>query len=444
MGAVIGKRVLSVVFAALLASIAAACRAPDDDRAWGLNETRRVFSKSTELPRADPKNGSFAVFVPLGLERHRLTLAAQDQLRIGQDATIIRATLSSARVTYGTVSTMGEGTVEKNATLGALYAYGRSSPRVETGATVHGYVRSAVPATEVGTATVGIALLERMSSPIEGFTWRVDFHSKNRGAHLADPSDGKLSPLEPGAYSQLLVRTGSVAVLRNGTYYFDDFKVEQGGTLEINNTNGAVYVWVRNSFELLGPMQEYRLNGDVLFGFAGSKPVIASAFRGTFVAPAASVRLPKAGGPHHGAFFAREIVVEPGVTVEHRSFMTWINDPPVISLACNRCAIYARRHVRDCCSALNRARALFAEAEERCAAACLRQGSQDLPALSGHCAAKCGAWADEKVIGEEAEFERCSEEADSIYADCQMADYYRPDTCRNLGYPDYGREACSE
>jgi hypothetical protein len=57
---------------------------------------------------------------------------------------------------------------------------------------------------------------------------------------------------------------------------------------------------------------------------------------------------------------------------------------------------------------------------------------------------KCGAWADEKVIGEEAEFQRCSNEADSIYADCQMADNYRPDTCRNLGYPDYGREACSE
>ena len=56
--------------------------------------------------------------------------------------------------------------------------------------------------------------------------------------------------MDPGAQGDAIVAPNSVLVLRTGTYHLNRLIVEKGGTLEIDNTRGPVYIWVRDALEI--------------------------------------------------------------------------------------------------------------------------------------------------------------------------------------------------
>jgi hypothetical protein len=312
-----------------LAVLFFACgRSPDDDMPWGLPETRRVVTTLQAVPTLTDAEGAFAVLVPLGLDRQRLALSAAEDLVLGRGATVSKPTLNPHLVRHGVVSSMGDLTIEGDVAVGAAYALGKRPPRVEGGAVVDGYVRCTGEDDQIGPGTVRLGVLKGQKTAIEVFTWRVEFPPETRGSRFSRAEDTAVSRVEPGAYSDVMVGAGSRAAIRTGTYFVNRLQVDDGGTLEIDNTNGPVYVWVRDAFEMHGTMQEDFPDGNVLFGYAGSKPVAMAAFRGTLVAPAASLVLQAGPSGNSGAFFASRIVVEPHGVVEHRPFVLGLPRSP--------------------------------------------------------------------------------------------------------------------
>lgn len=429
------------VAAAFAVSLALfACGGSDEDRIWDVGERRQVFTNLARLPSvsAQVAKGWFEVLVPLGLNRTKLTLAANDSLVLEPGVTVIKPSLAVQLAHYGVVSSVRNIEIAHDTKLGIVYALGNTGPRIEPGANVSGYVRAAGLADRIGNGTVGLGVMENAGVFIEGFGWQVDFPPHNRGTRVSRADDAKLLSLEPGAYEELTVSAGSSAAIRSGTYYFERLKVEPRGTLEIANTDGPVYVWVRDALELHGTMLDYSIEANVLFGYAGSKPVTSRSFRGTLVAPAAAVRLQASSTAHSGAFYAREIRVESGAMVEQRTFPISPRELPSSALVCNRCALSAQRHARGCCAELNRSRSVLRDAEERCVLAC-QDGQAGPP---GHCRASCSAWSEDGELGASAAFQQCVHSATSLYLDCELGNNYRPDTCLNSGFPDFGVETC--
>ena len=86
--------------------------------------------------------------------------------------------------------------------------------------------------------------------------------------------------------------------------------------LNIDNSQGAVFIYLVNGFTFRGTINTKSTKANVLFGVAGTNPVvIETAFTGIVVAPETSITLATVPTQHKGAFFAQSILARKNTTI---------------------------------------------------------------------------------------------------------------------------------
>lgn len=344
-----------LVLAAAVGALAfgsAACHRRDIESPWWTKEERHFHAASFDLaPPAAHREGDYTIFIPQGVLRHTLALAATESLVVGRDVTIAEPSPHHDTKDLARISSTGRVSIGRRSRLGALYAAGPEPARLEEGVMITQYAKTPVPFD--GTPPpVGVALVSDRSSAVEEYRWHVTVPpAADLPTDAITPTTSRAHPLAPGSYRSLTVPLGGTARLTKGTYFFETIAVSEGGTLEIDNATGFLHVWVRRRLSIAGSMRELSSQPSMLLGYEGTDPPhISVSFHGTLVAPYATVSLPATEEPHTGAFFARAIQVADHAFIEHRTFVGWqmlIADPIV---ACRTCAVTATADLRRCCA----------------------------------------------------------------------------------------------
>jgi hypothetical protein len=91
---------------------------------------------------------------------------------------------------------------------------------------------------------------------------------------------------------------------------------DTGSVLNIDNCQGAVFIYLLNGFTFRGTINTKSTKANVQFGAAGTNPVvIETAFNGIVVAPETSITLATVATRHTGAFFAQSILARKNTTI---------------------------------------------------------------------------------------------------------------------------------
>jgi len=363
--------------AAIVAAVSMlGCVAAGSDGSWSDAERRR-FVRGSHGPLSERVSpAELTVFVPLGVDRGKLAIAARDRLVFGPGARL----LFDNGWEQSAVASMGQAWIGQGAQLGALYGEGTLTT-VEDGAHLRGYLEGC-GTFQIGAARIDVGVLHRPRCELDEFQWRVAFPDHDAGNRTSRALDPAPLDLAPGGYDRITVEPFSVLRVHSGRYYFNSLDVEQDGALELDNTLGPIEVWVRDRLQLSNGTIDYSLQPSIFFGYAGeSPPAFSAELRGTFVAPAATLELPATERPHSGAFFARSITLAANARVEHRPLSkTPINAGP--ASVCAQCAESARTSSLECCRRLNRSLSASTADSSLGEASCATESAQPIACMS--------------------------------------------------------------
>ena len=185
---------------------------------------------------------------------------------------------------------------------------------------VHGTLATAADlGTQTGAVVDGSTLQNTSLQPLQSIDWTVSFPNANRGSCSLEPNNTEV--IDPGSYGDVAVKSRSHLKIRSGTYYFNSLSFEPQAVLDINNTAGPVFIYIRTSFAFSGTVVETNTaHMNFMFGVAGTATVaIQTAFRGVLVAPYATVYLPTDSSVGHvGAFFANTVIAQPNTAIHLR------------------------------------------------------------------------------------------------------------------------------
>jgi hypothetical protein len=132
-----------------------------------------------------------------------------------------------------------------------------------------------------------------------------------------DVPAGSTRKLAPGRYGETRVEAGGTLSLTAGTYYMTSLTVLVGATLDLDETAGAVVVFVKSRFAFEGEERQEGSDGHVLIAAFGCEPTFLSApFRGTVSAQNAWLSMiAPAKQTFAGRFFASSIDLGADTTV---------------------------------------------------------------------------------------------------------------------------------
>jgi hypothetical protein len=130
--------------------------------------------------------------------------------------------------------------------------------------------------------------------------------------------------LSPGGYGAMVVKSRAVVKLSAGMYTVTSLQLEPQARLDVDTTNGPVYLYVRDSFSWKGTANVLGGTGRFLVGYFGQATAfIESSFTGTIVSPKAAVSLTT--GTYRGAVFAKDIELHQGSTFTLEPFVfSWM------------------------------------------------------------------------------------------------------------------------
>ena len=423
--------------AALFATAAAGCVNGNLDEPWNLHERRHAYPSPQDLPPLEPasQDPTLAVAVPMGLEPQALALAARDSLVVGKGVSLVERSFVGGASKLATVSSFGSMRIGSGARVGSIYDLGDRALVVERGATIDGYIKTSVPAVVDGNDGPRLGLFDKLEPYVAEFRWDLAWPAGSHGDRDgAGPQD-----LEPGAYDHVRVRKSGRALVHSGSYYVRSFQLEDGAFLDVDNTEGPVYLWIAQSLRLAGTLVTLTRDGDFLIGYLGAAPPsIVSAVNATLVAPGTSLELPRSREPHRGSFFARAIVVDDGATVEHVPFVV-VHPTEAFrpSFVCAQCGVIADEEFGECCATPSQEIGEARVSRDSCLMGC------GATAPSETCNRACTVSAPESVSLISDAVSRCEARAELRHALCQEHWGYRGDTCDRLGHPR-PRSACGE
>ncbi len=193
---------------------------------------------------------------------------------------------------------------------------------LRSNAHVHGTLKTAADFTaQAGAVVDGNTLQNTSLQPLESITWTASFPNTNQGSCSLEPDNTEV--IDPGSYGDIAVKSRSHLKIRSGTYYFNSLSFEPQAELDIANTAGPVFIYIRTTFAFSGTVVETdTTHMNFLFGVAGSSGVnIQTAFRGILIAPNAGVSLPTDSNVGHvGAFFANAFIAHQNTALHQRPF----------------------------------------------------------------------------------------------------------------------------
>ncbi len=166
-------------------------------------------------------------------------------------------------------------------------------------------------------------------TPPDQETIEIEFGGTSLGnVTLEPPNSGEhVTSLAPGRYGQVVIKSRNRVNLVSGVYTFDTFQLEPQARIVVDDSAGPVLINVRDQVLYKGTLEGMSAQHPaVRFSYVGSQAVVLeSPFKGTFLAPNASVRLAtlSAQQRHVGSFFAKSIEVSPDVVVEFRPYFVY-------------------------------------------------------------------------------------------------------------------------
>lgn len=245
---------------------------------------------------------------------------------------------------FGVVANAGSGSVELAAGADCGDTWSIGDVVIDTGAIVHGSVRTSGNLTAPPPPPDPVTGAEFTQDPIQlGLTTieatfpplpTTDLVHETGSVTITPGSfrhitvNGGTATIQPGSYGNLVVNGGTL-ILNVGSYTFELATFNTGTTFSPDNSTGIIRVSVMNTlifraatsnypspnlrFAVFGP-------GGATLGGAAAAPV----FRGTVVAMNGPLIL-EGGAPrtYRGAFFGRTVIVQAGATVQHTAFAGW-------------------------------------------------------------------------------------------------------------------------
>jgi len=252
--------------------------------------------------------------LPNGVTREALALDAYGgSLTLEDYSKIITSSsgFSSASAVASTTTT----SIGAHAELQSLW----SQPNVllKSNSRLHGSLTTQGTLTKQTGAIVDGTTAENTSlDPLQRPSWLVTFPSGT----LPTQTITTTRTFAPGSYGGTTIKPSGKLILSAGKYTFKALSLEGGGTLEVDNRNGPVFIYVETTLGWNGTATfRDTAKDNVLFGVAGTSSVtLVSSLRGVLVAPYADVTLGACTPSHQGAFFAKSIKLAHGGVVKHR------------------------------------------------------------------------------------------------------------------------------
>jgi DNA-binding protein YbaB len=150
----------------------------------------------------------------------------------------------------------------------------------------------------------------------------VTFPGTNQGDKTVAP--GGMLTLAPGAFGNVTVNAGATLFLSTGTYFFNNLDIEPNAKISCTSGSGQIVVNVKVGLTFRGSIIEKTGGRPKFFmGVFGTSAVsLEGPFTGTFMALTASLTLATLTSPavHTGAFYARDITVNPDNTITYFPF----------------------------------------------------------------------------------------------------------------------------
>ena len=262
--------------------------------------------------------------IPATLDVRNLAVGASSTVLFGDRSQLLKGTT-------GYADSSSTGTVNAdylhNVKVGSITATG--PVRVFENSTVDGSITSGQtitfgkdnspdPKIEGGPVTVTGPIRPNTPLSVQQLSWTVPFNQVTG----YPPAITSNTTLEPGGYGGLNVQKGTVT-LKAGSYYIDSLTFEKDATISVNTSRGPVQVYIRTAFNDRGKWSASEPE-KVLLGYLGTNLLaLETPFAGTVVAPNARVRLAVRGTPHTGSVFAKEVELDPDVTLTFKPFSGW-------------------------------------------------------------------------------------------------------------------------
>ena len=147
-------------------------------------------------------------------------------------------------------------------------------------------------------------------------------HSKVRKAAKSSRSGRRLAP---GAYADVVVNAGATLFLSTGTYFMNNLDIEPNAKISCTSGSGLIIVNLKTGFIFRGSIVEKTGSARPKFfvgAFGTSAIPIEGPFTGTLIALNAPITLATLAAPkvHTGAFYAKDIQVNPDNTITHFPF----------------------------------------------------------------------------------------------------------------------------
>jgi hypothetical protein len=277
----------------------------------------------------------FSVELPARMTPPMVAVLARRSLDVGEGAEVRRGPRGYGRV----VNTGSEGT-----SFGAGSRVGDTwsacPVHVDDDAEINGTVYTTGPVTPGADVQGGIETVPVLPDP-EVHSWEEDLPERTGG----DRTIAGGTTLAPGGYGDVTVTGSGVVRLVSGVYHVGDFAVADGGSVEIDDSDGPVVIYVDGGVEFDGDVTnadgDFDPDVDVLIVVYGGGVVrFGGPFTGTVYAPESSVSLESSGTPgYHGSYFGNDVALGPGVVLWHVPF-PWSGVLPDARRAWNTSAVH--------------------------------------------------------------------------------------------------------
>jgi hypothetical protein len=253
--------------------------------------------------------GVCALTLPFGTDASRFVLGANGSMQLGD-----RVRASDPIENMGNHGTQ----IGVDAQVGDIYSVSQITLRDRT--TVNGSVFTTVPlSTTPASRVLGPVNTRSVLTPASTLSLPANFPASGDVDVLLEPDQS--AQLAPGRYRNARVKSRATLSLRTGTYFFESFGViEPQARVVLDERQGPVIIFVNDPITFRGVVQSNLGQPDWLIGVVGQGTVtIESSFQGTILAPLAAINLGTGELAHTGAFFARDVLAQPGTTFTRRT-----------------------------------------------------------------------------------------------------------------------------
>lgn len=243
---------------------------------------------------------------PAGFSVANVAVGASDSLQLNDQVKLFAATGSP-----GAATNTGSGmlTLGNGALLGTVASVGN----VKIGDRDTASMLSSSGTVTVGsTDVVGTIAQHATLTPLVHRTLTV--HPPAGTPTTFDLEPGQTGTLSPGIYTSVSIKTGARVTLTAGTYVIDSLDLEPQGVLNLDTSQGELDVYVDTSVIWRGA--ETGDGTKFILGYLGTGMLdLESPLAGLALAPFGTLQLVSTAAGYTGAFYGKDVILQPGVQV---------------------------------------------------------------------------------------------------------------------------------